>query len=293
MTMRATNRTVVTGFTADRASGRTAQPDGLLRTEDSLFGRPQADETESTGIVRARRDAPAPRAPEPRFAGSRQVSWSPVAARGQTVAVEQYRRLAASLVHAQVEQGVTVVMITSSVAREGKSLTAANLAVTLAQSYERNTLLIDADQRDPSQHHIFHVDNARGLSDFLRAPEGGPVATLRVMPNLTLLPAGRPTSDPMRGLTSPQMGQLLADAAKSFDFVIIDTPPASLIPDANLLAPQVDAVILVIAAGSTQFDAIESAIEAVGRDRILGTVLNRADKKSFGRYGYGYGYPGN
>jgi len=224
------------------------------------------------------------------FAESRTASWSPVLASGQRAAVEQYRRLAAALIHAQTEHGIKVVMVTSAVAGEGKSLTAANLAVTLAHSYKRSTLIIDTDQRDPSQHQIFHVANSGGLSDYLRGGDGTPAATVQLAQGLALLPAGKPVNDPMGGLTSARMKQLMTVAADSFDFVIVDAPPAALIPDASVLAPIVDAIVLVIAAGSTQFEAIEHAIEAIGRERILGTVLNRVENSSLTRYGYGYSY---
>jgi len=232
---------------------------------------------------------PAPSARD-RFTASRPSSWTPVPASAQGVAVEQYRRLVGALLRAQAEHGVKVVMITSALPGEGKSLTAANVAVTLAKSYQRSTLLIDADQRDPSQHLIFNVDNPRGLTEHLRSYEPGPVHTVELFPGLTLLPAGRPTSDPMGGLTSNRLRQMLADAASTFDLVLVDTPPVTVVPDAGLLAPLVDAVVLVIKANDTQYDAVASAVTTVGRERILGTVLNQAEASSFGRYGYGYGY---
>lgn len=244
------------------------------------------------GVRHETASAPAPAPPAPAAAvldESQAVSWSPVAASGQHAAVEQYRRLAAALIHAQAEHGIKVVMITSAVAGEGKSLTAANLAVTLARSYKRSTLIIDADQRDPSQHQIFHVANSRGLGDYLYGGTGTPAATVQLFPGLSFLPAGRPMNDPMGGLSSTRMTQLVATAAGAFDFVIVDAPPAAYIPDASVLAPVVDAVVLVIAARSTQFDVIERAISAIGRERILGTVLNRADDSALSRYGYGYG----
>jgi non-specific protein-tyrosine kinase len=241
-------------------------------------------------IVRRDGEQAAVPAPERQpFATARSASWAPVAASSHGVAVEQYRRLAGALIRAQAEHGVKVVMITSAVAGEGKSLTTSNLAVTLARSYQRRTLIIDADQRDPSQHKIFHVDNTRGLTEHMRSFDGTPAATVELFPGLTLLPAGRPTSDPMGGLTSNRLKQLFADAAEAFDIVLIDTPPVTLIPDAGLLAPLVDAAVLVISAGSTQYEAVSRAVMTLGRERILGTVLNGADEASFGHYGYGYG----
>lgn len=222
------------------------------------------------------------------FSPGRSASWSPMPAPGQTVAVEQYRKLAAALIRAQVERGIKVVLIASSVAGEGKSLTVANLAVTLSRSYRRHTLIIDADERAPSQHEIFRVENARGLSDWVRGRDETVATTVQLFPGLTLLTAGRPTTDPMAGLTSARMKELLKEASAAFDFVLVDAPPATLVPDAGILAPLVDTSVLVIRAGSTPHAAIEHGIASLGRERILGTVLNRADKTSTGSYGYGY-----
>ena len=226
--------------------------------------------------------------PAASLAPARTASWSPVSALGQVAIVEQYRRLAAALVQANVERDIKVVMIASSVGGEGKSLTAANLAVTLARSFGRQTLLIDADLRAPRLHEIFHVPNTSGLGDWLRSGGNAGAATVQLLPGLTLLTAGRPTGDPMAGLTSAGMKALMKVASDAFDFVIIDTPPATLVPDAGILAELADASVLVIRANSTPHAQIERAVATLGRDRILGTVLNRADKAAAGRYGYGY-----
>ena len=119
---------------------------------------------------------------------------------------------------------------------------------------------------------------------------GGGLPVIRATSNLSLLLAGRPDSDPMSGLTSGRMRRLITEAAAHFDWVIIDTPPLVLLPDANLLAAMVDAAILVVGAGKTPYKLITRAIEAVGRSRILGVVLNRVDRACVpGGYGYGYG----
>ncbi len=116
---------------------------------------------------------------------------------------EQYRRLAAALHHAQEATGVKVVMIASAVAGEGKTLTAANLALTFSESYQRVVLLIDGDLRRPSLHRMFKIDVESGLTDALgvgRTSRSWP--SIELSDRLTILPAGRPNSDPMAGLTS-------------------------------------------------------------------------------------------
>ena len=204
--------------------------------------------------------------------------------------IEQYRRLAAGMHHAQTQRGARSVMIASAVASEGKSLTATNLALTLSQSFDRRVLLIDADLRRPSLHEVFQLPNDHGLVDILRRPDGGRLSVAAMMPNLWVLPAGRPTSDPMSGLVSDAMKQLLADASEQFDWVIVDTPPVALMPDANLLAGMIDTALLVISANTTPYPLVQRAAAAIGTSRILGVVLNRASQSALEQeYGY-YGY---
>jgi protein-tyrosine kinase len=194
------------------------------------------------------------------------------------LSVEQYRRLAATLHHAQADRGIRRVMITSAVAGEGKSLTSTNLALTLSQSYLRNVLLIDADLRRPSIHRIFRVQNMSGLTDGLKSSATGKLPIIQISDHLSILTAGRPDRDPMGALTSDRMTRILDEASTKFDWIIIDTPPVGLLPDANLLASMVDAAILVVGAAQAPHDVIRRGVESIGRDKILGVVLNRVDQ---------------
>lgn len=188
--------------------------------------------------------------------------------------VEQYRRLAAALHHAQIDRGIRTVMITSGLAGEGKSLTATNLALTLADSYKRRVLLVDADLRRPSLNKVFQVPDTSGLSDGLESDEERRLPVIQVSSHLTLLPAGRPTPDPMALLTSKRMRHIVGEAREAFDWVLLDTPPIALLPDASLLAAMVDTSVLVVRAATTPLAAAQRALEAVGRNRVIGVVLN-------------------
>jgi capsular exopolysaccharide synthesis family protein len=204
------------------------------------------------------------------------------------VSVEQYRGLAATLHHAQIERNIKVVMITSAIAGEGKSLTATNLALTLSESYRRQVLLIDADLRRPTLHEVFQVPNVSGLNDGLRNEEEPRLSLLEITPHLTLLPAGQPDPDPMSVLTSARMRRIIEEASARYDWVIVDAPPIGLLTDAGLLGKMVDAALLVIQAGRTDYPIVKRAVEAIGRERILGVVLNRVETSS-STYGYKYG----
>ena len=206
---------------------------------------------------------------------------------------EQYRRLAAALHQAQRTTGFKVAMVASAVAGEGKSLTAANIALTLSRSYRRSVLLVDADLRRPSQHNLFQVQGTPGLTEGLSSLEEPHLPLHKVSDRLTVLPAGRPTSDPIGALTSERMRRLLDEAREVFDWIIIDTPPVGLMTDAALLTAMADGVVLVVKAGSTPYDLVQRAVEAIGRERIVGTVLNQAkEQQHSSRYEY-YRYYGD
>jgi capsular exopolysaccharide synthesis family protein len=193
------------------------------------------------------------------------------------IAVEQYRRLAATMHHIQVEQGLKHLMVSSASPREGKTLTIVNLALTLSASYGRRVLLIDADLRRPSVHEVFGIPNKHGLSQAIWS-ESTELRTSRVAENLWVLPAGAPDGNAVAALASHQVERLLADATASFDWILLDAPPFGVVADAALLVRLVRAAIVVIAAGSTQHASIEKAVAQLGREYIVGAVLNRTEE---------------
>ncbi len=200
-------------------------------------------------------------------------------------AVEEYRKLAAALHQVQVARDTKVVMVASAGPGDGKTLTAANLALTLSKSFQRSVLLIDTDLRRPMIHDVFAIDNSAGLNDGLQSASDAKLPLIKVSPNLSVLPAGSPNPDPMGGLTSDRMRRIIEDAATKFDWVVLDTPPVALLPDAHLLAEMADMVVLVVGAGTTPLRAIRRSIDALSRKRIVGVVLNRA-AVSPNAYGY-------
>jgi protein-tyrosine kinase len=201
---------------------------------------------------------------------------------------EQYRRLAASLHHAQAVSGIKVVMVTSAVVGEGKTLTASNVAMTLSQSYKKEVLLVDADFRRPSVHAVFGIPAYPGLAESLVAEERHKIRVRLVASGLGVLTGGRSTSDPIAALTSERMRQLVQEARNAFDWVILDTPPVALLTDANLVSAMTDGALIIVKAGETPWDLVERAVHAVGRDRTLGVVLNRSTGQlpSTGDYDY-------
>lgn len=201
--------------------------------------------------------------------------------------VEQYRHLAAVMHHAQKASGLRSIMVTSALPAEGKTLTATNLALTLSESYQRRVLLIDADLRRPRMREMFALPPTEGLTESLALPREGKLPVHQITPTLWVLTSGRMLPDPMSLLVSPAMKQLLEDARDSFDWVVVDTPPIAILSDANLLAAMIDTTLLVVSAQSTPYPMVQRAAQAVGTNRILGVVLNRAEKTGLpNNYGY-------
>jgi capsular exopolysaccharide synthesis family protein len=232
----------------------------------------------SARVPRPKREVitPAERLPAVRRASAGPVVGSPQIS---PAAVEQYRRLAAVLHEAQVERGIKSLVVSSAVPREGKTLTITNLALTLSDGYHSRVLLIDADLRRPAVHDVLGIPNTRGLKEALQG-DSASVRLVDVSRFLSVLPAGQPTPNPVAELTGERMASILREAAKSFDWVLIDTPPMGLLPDAQHLARLTDGVLLVIGAGSTDYNIVQRAIAEVGADRIVGTILNRVQESA-------------
>jgi capsular exopolysaccharide synthesis family protein len=208
-----------------------------------------------------------PRSLEPRLVSITQPRSS---------AAEQYRSLRTSLEFLGVSQPLHKVLVTSAVPESGKSLTAANLALALAQS-GRSTLLVDADLRRPSQHHLFGLANLTGLTSAVTrggeleqylAP--GPLADLRIMTSGPIPP------NPSEILGSMAMRELLERLEHEADIVVLDSPPVVGFTDAVILSNRNDGVIYVVRSGFNSRKADLKAIELLRQvdARILGVVLN-------------------
>jgi len=185
-------------------------------------------------------------------------------------------------------------MVASAVEAEGKTLTATNLALTLSRSFKKRVLLIDGDLRKPAVHDLLKLKTGVGLSDVLKRPDGHlPIQTLS--PTLSVITGGRQDSDPVALLTSDAVRQVFAAARDRFDWVVVDTPPIVLFPDAGLFVGMLDTCLLVVRSATTPASMTSIAVDALGASRILGVVLNRADPSEIAAgYGYSeYGYTAN
>src|SRR5699024_6038621 len=193
-------------------------------------------------------------------------------------AAEDFHRISSALTYVSVSSTVRVLLVTASSSGEGKSTVSANLAMTLA-GLRHSVLLIDADLRRPRIHLHAGIDGSVGLTSVLLDQVPLDIATHHVRgTTLDVLPAGAIPPNPAEMLTSARMEELIATASQKYDYVIVDTPPALSVADANLLAPIVDGVLLVVDATKTRRAALAETKRSLelGGARILGTVLNRA-----------------
>jgi protein-tyrosine kinase len=287
-------------FTLDQYAKEDASPDVTLPARPSMPVPPSIEPTERVPLlddeqstiapsrIRSRSDIDRlPAGPDPDVQARLVIGGS------GAVSLEQYRRLAATLHDIQLQQGLKTLMLTSALPHEGKTLTIVNLALTLSESYARRVLIIDADLRWPSVHTVLGVSNTTGLSEALLGHARHDLPIQHISPRLAVLPAGRPGPTPLAALTSARMGALIDECATQFDWVLLDTPPIGLMPDAQLLARLTRAVVLVIAAGATPAAAVERAVQEMGSDCIIGTVLNRVEERRIPEVGYyaRYGAP--
>jgi capsular exopolysaccharide synthesis family protein len=218
--------------------------------------------------------------------------WSPI--------TENYRLIRANLRYASFKDGAEraaparTMLVTSPEPGDGKTTTAANLAITISLSGHR-VLLIDADLRRPHGHQLLGLDRSPGLADLLSKKNLSLEALVQptVIDNLNVLTAGVPEVPPTELLDSEQMRAVLAAAEAQYDVVIIDTPPVLATTDPIVVAPYCDAVLVVASADKTDFRALsqtESTLGAVGVT-IGGVIFNRYDaEKASSSYKYGYGY---
>jgi succinoglycan biosynthesis transport protein ExoP len=208
-------------------------------------------------------------------------------------AAESFRMLRTNLEFASVDHPVQLVAVTSAVPGEGKTLVAANLAVAFAQA-GHDTILVDADLRNPEVHKLFGLSNTSGLTSLLRAPEMRVDSALQqtVEPKLRLLASGPQPPNPAELLGSKSMAKVLEGLRAEGGIVIFDTPPLQAVTDAAVLGRRLDGTLLVTHSGRTGRGASRAALDALLRvdAPVLGAVLNLTGRQWIDTYGY-YGTP--
>lgn len=213
------------------------------------------------------------------------------AAEPRSANAEAYRMLRTNISFSSVDKPIKTILITSASPSEGKSITAANLSVTMAQAGYR-TIVVDCDLRKPTQHQIFGISNDVGLTNALlsHANFSSFVRPSRVE-NLRVLTTGQLPPNPSELLGSRSMSELLGVLQNEFDVVVIDSPPVLAVTDAAILSRVSDGVLLVVDCGQTKRESALRAKEALEKagGRFLGIVLNRIPLNS-GYYSFNNKY---
>ena len=188
-----------------------------------------------------------------------------------------HRAIRTRITHGEEAGPLRTIAVTSPGSGDGKSVTAANLALTMAQEYQRNVLLIDADLRNPSVHSLFGVEGGIGLSEVL-AGEASLEDALVYLPDvrLTLLTAGRAPQFPTELLGSTTMRRTKDTLRARFDRILLDLPAVTPLADVGTVAPLVDGAVMVVRAGATQRPALDQALAALEENKVIGLVLNEA-----------------
>lgn len=201
---------------------------------------------------------------------------------------DTFRILRTQVIQKMAAAGASTLAITSPGAGEGKTLTAVNLAISLAAYADRFVLLVDLDLRRPGVHRVFEIAPDVGLTDYLSRDL--PLADCLVSPTierLVLLPAGAPLSSSSETLSSPRMARLAGELKNRYAdrLVLYDLPPLLLTDDALVFLRLVDACLLVVEEGSTRRADIERAMELLRGVNVIGTVLNKARHTAARSYG--------
>jgi polysaccharide biosynthesis transport protein len=213
---------------------------------------------------------------------------------------EAYRNLRTSILLSSVSgQPPKALMVTSSHAGEGKTTTAINIAITLAQAGGK-VILLDCDMRNPRVHRAMNLYATNGMSTYLSG-NSDLLSTIQLssVPNLWVIAAGRMPPNPAELLGSPKMKQGLSQLGEQYDHIVLDTPPVLAVTDARIIGTLVDGVILVIKAGETPKEAVQRTRKLLQdvHAHLIGAILNKVDMRSpdyayqsrYYYYGYGQG----
>jgi capsular exopolysaccharide synthesis family protein len=199
---------------------------------------------------------------------------------------EQFRALRGRIDALATQRPIRTVAVTSALPGEGKTTSAINLAVVTALSLDRKVLLIDCDLRRPKIHQSLGVQPRAGLAEVLTEGAGLDEALVKLEGvNLEILAVRSRPANPSELLGSARMRELIEHVSDRYDRVILDTPAALGLPDAKVVSDLCDGVVMVVRADKTRQEEVQTVLEILDRQRLLGLLLNGAAVDQ-GRYGY-------
>ena len=218
----------------------------------------------------------------------------------KSIAAEQFRTLRHSIQIHTKDQPKKLLVVTSSVAGEGKTLTAVNLAFTLAMEEDKKVALVDCDLRKAQTHKFLGLDPRYGLSDVLKDTVHLRIASYPLrfelewgtISNFFFLPAGDIPPNPTELLSSKKMQEVLQNLRDKYDVIVLDCPPVLPVADAKLLAETADGIVFVVRAGKTPKDVVTNGIQSLPKPKLVGVVFNDVQFAWSSYYSKYYGYYG-
>lgn len=203
---------------------------------------------------------------------------------------EQIRKLRTHIFHTAKERIPHVIMVTSALPGEGKSVIASNLAISIAKGEDQYVLLVECDLRKPSLYKLFKYPPSQGLSEVIQGRARIQDCLIKTsIDKLTILPAAKEApANPSELLESKRTSSIIAELSKRYPdrFVIIDTPPIQATVDPKILADQVEAIVMVVRHRYTREDEFKMAIDTLPKSKIIGTVLNAVEELPVKKYKY-------
>jgi len=203
---------------------------------------------------------------------------------------EMFKALRAKIEYKTDMVDLRLLAITSAVAGEGKTLTAINLAANMASTGRKKVLLADMDLRKGSVAGMLGIAKTPGMSEYLFGKASRPeILRSTTVPGLFIITAGKTVTSPADILAGDRFRTFLRDIRGEFDLIVLDTPPILPVPDALTISEQVDSFIMIFRLGHTPHQLFRQALEEVGAQKVMGVVLNGAEKKSDRYYSRYYG----
>jgi len=209
----------------------------------------------------------------------------------RSLGAEKFRALTNRLESIRHQRELRSIQVTSSVVGEGKSLVAANLAITLASYGKSRVLLMEGDLHRPTLANLFGLGQVKGLTEWWVNSAGDDVASymqrFAEMP-LTFLGAGAPVEQPAAMIQSERFKKAISSISTHFDWVVVDSTPMQPIIDANLWSRIVDGTLLVVREGVGTIHALKKGLESFDNLNLIGVILNGASEVHQNGYGYAY-----
>jgi protein-tyrosine kinase len=207
---------------------------------------------------------------------------------------ESFRKLRTLILHPDNDKAARSIMVLSAEPQEGKSFVSANLGVAIANDINHKALLVDCDLRRPSLHTLFGLNCQKGFVDYLQGDEDNilSLAYDTGLPNLSLIPAGKPPANPSELLSSAKMNDVVKRLTSSQDnqLLILDSPPFQVAAETLVLGQLVDKILIVVRWGKSSREVIKKMATTFDQEKIIGLVFNAFEMNILDKKMQGVGY---